>query len=74
MNPYLRQSAKGEVFIRVDDPKSVVIGDLKSICWCCTEEAEKLSKCAKCDAKYCSKECQVFDWKEQKHKIVCQNK
>jgi hypothetical protein len=37
-------------------------------CW--REEAQ--SHCAKClRVKYCSKECQVQDWKLLKHKDIC---
>lgn len=73
MNPYMRQAASRETLIRIDDPKSVIFSDLKEICWSCTqskEEVAKLSNCAKCKAKYCSRECQIFDWNNG-HKLIC---
>lgn len=48
------------------------------ICFGCGKEAAepsddtKLSKCAKCHvAAYCSRECQIKDWKEGRHKFSC---
>eukprot|EP00934_Nitzschia_sp_Nitz4_P007796 Nitzschia sp. Nitz4//scaffold8_size234185//8141//9175//NITZ4_001228-RA/size234185-processed-gene-0.250-mRNA-1//1//CDS//3329559719//7786//frame0 len=33
---------------------------------------EKLSKCSKCKvASYCSRDCQVQDWKQGRHKVAC---
>ncbi|KIX95449.1 uncharacterized protein Z520_08966 [Fonsecaea multimorphosa CBS 102226] len=44
-------------------------------CWGCNEhvsEHQKLLKCGGCKvARYCSKECQVKDWKQGQHKVVC---
>eukprot|EP00525_Craspedostauros_australis_P007593 CAMPEP_0198135958 /NCGR_PEP_ID=MMETSP1442-20131203/60864_1 /TAXON_ID= /ORGANISM="Craspedostauros australis, Strain CCMP3328" /LENGTH=260 /DNA_ID=CAMNT_0043797151 /DNA_START=28 /DNA_END=810 /DNA_ORIENTATION=- len=37
-------------------------------------ENAKLSKCSKCQtAKYCSRDCQVNDWKDGRHKLVCKS-
>ncbi|KIJ99275.1 hypothetical protein K443DRAFT_680110 [Laccaria amethystina LaAM-08-1] len=73
----------GQVGIRLEDASSVKffkcdlasfmkIGeDLKkqsSLCPVCNKPAEL--RCARCTLKYCSKECQVADWKS-KHKNVC---
>lgn len=46
---------------------------LSLVCFSCgTKTAEKLSKCSKCGvAAYCSRECQVKDWKEGRHKMAC---
>lgn len=47
------------------------------VCFHCGKSAESLSKCAKCNiASYCSKECQVQDWKAMSkggggHKGTC---
>lgn len=73
MNPYMRQSKSGTTQIRVDDPKSVIFGDRKSICWgCCKSTDLKLMACSSCKkAQYCSKECQTADWKLYQHKLVC---
>lgn len=48
----------------------------KQVCFQCGKEAEKLSKCAKCQvASYCSKECQVQNWKHGVgHKHSCKSK
>jgi uncharacterized protein Veg len=41
-----------------------------NICHSCQKSVEKISKCAKCRiASYCSRECQIKDWKN--HKIIC---
>lgn len=43
----------------------------KEVCSKCGKEGEKLLNCARCKVqKYCSKECQVADWKA--HKKTCQ--
>lgn len=46
---------------------------LASRCMRCNvvaKEGEKFSCCSKCSANYCSRECQVADWKHS-HKLVC---
>jgi hypothetical protein len=35
---------------------------------------EGLKKCSKCPTKYCSRECQVDDWKNGGHKAICKMK
>lgn len=77
------QFADGQVGIRLEDASSVKsfncdlasfmkIGeDLKkqsSLCPVCNKSAEL--HCSSCTLRYCSKECQVADWKS-KHKKVC---
>ncbi|KIW67600.1 hypothetical protein PV04_06838 [Phialophora macrospora] len=55
--------------------KSTDVDNLHLCCWSCKAEAtaeRKLLKCARCKvAQYCSKECQVRDWKEGGHKLKC---
>jgi hypothetical protein len=44
----------------------------KTLCFSCSAMAEKFSKCASCNvAAYCSRECQVKDWKGGRHKLGC---
>lgn len=47
----------------------------EAICFGCGKEAEKLSRCAKCEvATYCSRECQLENWKSGAgggHKFAC---
>ncbi|RNA22747.1 hypothetical protein BpHYR1_036242 [Brachionus plicatilis] len=73
MNPYVRQAMDGEAMIRVDDPKSIVFSGKISekVCSYCSKSNSKFS-CSKClKVSYCDKECQIKDWKEQNHKLVC---
>jgi hypothetical protein len=48
-----------------------------SVCFGCGKQESdldnaKLSKCAKCHvAAYCSRECQINDWKQGRHKLAC---
>ena len=60
-------------FILVDDACSMkIIEDTKKdICrFCCRENSKYF--CSICNiTKYCSKECQVHDWKVLKHKLIC---
>lgn len=48
---------------------------LPVVCFSCgkqSSETTKLSKCGKCSvASYCSRDCQVQDWKAGKHKLAC---
>ena len=42
------------------------------ICGFCYIPLEKSLKCTYCEQRYCSKECQTFDWKDGFHKQYCQ--
>ncbi|KAG0207098.1 Stress-induced-phosphoprotein 1 [Mortierella sp. GBA30] len=73
INPYLRIAMDGKPIIRIDDPNSVVVSphQIVDMCHYCGKGQSKYS-CAKCKrSKYCSKECQVLDWKEYNHKLIC---
>ncbi|KAG0295940.1 Stress-induced-phosphoprotein 1, partial [Dissophora globulifera] len=73
INPYLRRANDGKPMIRVDDPNSVIASPLPivDIYHCCGKGQSKYA-CSKCKrSNYCSKECQVSDWKEYSHKLVC---
>ena len=49
--------------------------DPLSFCTFCGEQATKLSMCTACrKVKYCSRTCQIVDWKFGKHRQVCQGK
>ncbi|CAL8107747.1 unnamed protein product [Orchesella dallaii] len=70
-NPYL--SVEGEdSWIRNDDPKCIeFLGKKNKLCRFCGEE-KACSACSKCKrAGYCSKDCQTFDVKKMKHKLIC---
>jgi hypothetical protein len=42
------------------------------VCFSCGESTKKLSKCGKCQvAAYCSRDCQMSDWKTGRHKMAC---
>ncbi|KAG0292804.1 Stress-induced-phosphoprotein 1 [Linnemannia gamsii] len=73
INPYLRIAMDGSPIIRIDDPNSVIVSphQIVDMCHYCGKGQSKYS-CAKCKrSKYCSKECQVLDWKEYEHKLIC---
>jgi tetratricopeptide (TPR) repeat protein len=73
INPYLRTAMDGKPLVRIDDPNSVIVSPhhIVDMCHCCGKGQSKFS-CSKCKrAKYCSKECQVSDWKEYSHKLIC---
>ncbi|CAF4121941.1 unnamed protein product [Rotaria sordida] len=78
INPYLRIGA-GDMkpTVRVDDFSSIVMQSesewILNMCrYCCEANASKV--CSKCQqAHYCSKECQINDWKLYKHKLICKN-
>lgn len=72
ISPYMRIALDGRHGIKVEDPSTIVIlGKKKDMCrYCGTENAPH--KCGKCHtARYCSRECQVEDWKELDHKRIC---
>ncbi|KAF9981247.1 hypothetical protein BGZ65_004160 [Modicella reniformis] len=73
INPYLRSAMDGKPLIRVDDPNSVIVSphQIVDMCHYCGKGQSKYS-CSKCkQSKYCTKECQVLDWKEYSHKLIC---
>ncbi|KAF9117525.1 Stress-induced-phosphoprotein 1 [Mortierella sp. GBA39] len=73
INPYLRIAMDGRPIIRTDDPNSVIVSphQIVDVCHYCGKGQSKYT-CAKCKrSKYCSKECQVLDWKEYNHKLIC---
>ena len=73
ISPYIRQALDNRPMLRVDDPKSIIFVDeiKQDICRFCGKDDSKFS-CSKCKvAKYCSKECQIDDWKILNHKIIC---
>ncbi|KAF9157991.1 Stress-induced-phosphoprotein 1 [Mortierella sp. AD011] len=73
INPYLRTATDGRPIIRIDDPNSVIVSphQIADMCHYCGKGQSKYS-CSKCKrSKYCSKECQVSDWKEYNHKLIC---
>ncbi|KAF9328543.1 Stress-induced-phosphoprotein 1 [Podila minutissima] len=73
INPYLRAAMDGKPLIRIDDPNSIIVSphQIVDMCHYCGKGQSKYS-CSKCRrAKYCSKECQVLDWKEYSHKLIC---
>ena len=42
------------------------------VCFHCGENSKKLSKCSRCNvAAYCSRNCQISDWKTGRHKMAC---
>ncbi|KAF9098099.1 Stress-induced-phosphoprotein 1, partial [Mortierella sp. AM989] len=73
INPYLRTAMDGRPIIRIDDPNSVIISphQIVDMCHYCGKGQSKYT-CSKCKRSiYCSKECQVLDWKEYSHKLIC---
>ncbi|RNA15294.1 type IV pilus biogenesis stability [Brachionus plicatilis] len=73
INPYIRQAADGKPMIRVDDPKSIIFTGkyTEKMCRYCGKSDSKFN-CSKCmKALYCSQQCQVNDWKQLNHKLVC---
>jgi hypothetical protein len=76
ISPYVRIAQDGECLIRVDSPDSVIFlsVDYKHICGYCgmTDKEKSLMQCSKCMMTYyCSRECQVKDWKQLKHNFIC---
>ena len=41
--------------------------------WCDRMDSEKVYQCSRCDGKtgYCSRECQVNDWRDGGHQVLC---
>jgi hypothetical protein len=74
-NPYIRMANDMKPMIRIDDPRTIILRDkqMTNPCCLCLKENSKYS-CSKClKAKYCSKECQIDDWKIFQHKNLCSN-
>lgn len=75
INPYLRIGADNKPTIRVDELSSIVMQSdserIVNMCrYCCEPNTTKT--CGKCQqANYCSKDCQLNDWKLYKHKLIC---
>lgn len=71
-DPYMRIAADGNARIRVDDPETVkILKKFKKPCRVCFKENCSLF-CGKCKiASYCSKKCQIFDWKVLDHTRIC---
>jgi TPR repeat protein len=78
INPYLRLGANdGKPFIRVDDFSSIIMQSeaerVVNMCRCCGD-SNASHVCGKCKrARYCTKECQVMDWKLYGHKLICEH-
>jgi len=63
----------GENYIQRFVPKNTkrLMGITMEVCSNCGENNGKLKHCSQCGAvKYCSKECQIFHWKNS-HKDEC---
>jgi len=67
------EEPKRQEIVSTPEDKGTVDGKKPRNCFCCNKEEEQFGKykeCAKCHvAVYCSRECQVKDWKM--HKKVC---
>ncbi|CAF3806421.1 unnamed protein product [Adineta steineri] len=76
INPYLRIGANdGKPFIRVDDFSSIIFQHeserVVNMCRCCGQ-SNASHVCSRCKrARYCTKECQIMDWKLYEHKLIC---
>ena len=73
INPYIRMAADFKPIIRIDDPRTMILSEEKKNlpCRLCLKENSKF-QCSKCHkAKYCSRECQIDDWKIFQHKLIC---
>ncbi len=65
----------GSTRMCVDSMTAIILQDrpYTNVCWYCgvPDTDVKLKKCSKCVAYYCSRECQVDDWKTMQHKDIC---
>lgn len=72
-NPWMKVALDGRIMIRIDDDSNLLIHkskDPKKCRFCGNPDSEK--KCARCKkAFYCSRECQIHDWKILNHKGIC---
>lgn len=71
--PYARRAMDGPM-IRVNDVALVVVGEQRKMCYhCLSASTARMRACSACKvARYCSKECQLLDWKQGSHKASCQ--
>ena len=66
-----------EIFVRLQSIVDIKHGQsvvaLKAVCIGCSKalEAKDIKRCSKCNSPYCSRECQVNDWRNGKHKEEC---
>ncbi|CAL8124779.1 unnamed protein product [Orchesella dallaii] len=73
LNPYMQvRNQEKDIGIRVDNQDCIVfLSGAQNMCRFCGEENAAL-QCGQCKkAGYCSKECQLHDWKILKHKLIC---
>lgn len=75
IHPWMKWNFDGGSGIRVEGTYSLVVrGLVKDMCRYCGKENAP-SWCSKCKkARYCNRECQVADWKEFDHKLICAKK
>ncbi|KAJ0391654.1 hypothetical protein P43SY_011712 [Pythium insidiosum] len=77
LDPYVRIARDGMFMLRVDKPSSTirVQAAAHQICWTCSFELAapaQPKRCARCrKAVYCSKACQVTDWRANAHRNQC---
>jgi TPR repeat protein len=75
LRPYLRFSRDSTIRLRIDDPKRdfIICDEAYDMCWGCGRVQSHLKRCTKCNiAMYCSKDCQVMDWKKYAHQHACE--
>jgi hypothetical protein len=72
-NPYYRLASDMKTNnIRVDNPVHLVFQTLWKCCFYCFKVCEELKKCSACSVtKYCTRECQIADWKFR-HRLECE--
>lgn len=77
LNPHFWVDTDGSVALRVDDLKPIVFqksGKDNLICRYCWKE-DATQHCSFCKrSRYCSRSCQLNDWKILKHKLICKLK
>ena len=73
INPYVRiPMVEQEAGIRIDDPQTLKLTGrcIENMCRFCFK-GNVNKKCTKCEALYCSKQCQVDDYKLAGHRDIC---
>lgn len=72
IHPWMLWNFDGGYGLRVDEPSCLIVrGLMKDMCrYCGKENAPTLCEMCK-RAKYCNKVCQIRDWKEYDHKLIC---